>query len=700
MSANQIINAAPAVISLGTQDLSTRVVPRTPESIPQHLPKFYLYAQQGPTTPQLVSGGELFNMYGAKTFDYDSPYANHSTVFINQVNAEGNAVMLQRVVPKDIGPAANIIMWLDVLPTKIRQYERNIDGSIAMDLDGNPIPTNEEADGYTVKWVSTHRATPTSMAGFGNKTIIPGDQVDPLTNIQSQRYPMFEIAASSLGEDGNLSGIRLWSPTNANNNSMPVTMMSTQKAYPYFMSIVKKYDKFSTAKPVANLFGEPTLQVVFKENVTDPLTGGQLYIGDHLLSMYQNLTDPLYPQLFGRFGSLHVYQDNIDFLVNKFHEAEVPFINDWSDITINPDSAHLFNFVGGVSSHNVPYYSFAFANAADTITLTSYSNVMAKGGFDGTMNDQLFAQLVEEEVVKYLDPNDYVQEVAVNVESIMYDTGYPLATKLAMCSFVSNRKDTFVVLSTHDVTQRALVASEEYSLAISLRTRLQAFNESDYFGTHVMRGMVIARSGRLRNSQYKKHLPLSLEIAIKSAKYMGAGNGRWKNGYAFDSAPGNIVTEMYDVNVSWTPAIVRNLNWAVGLNWVQNFDRRSLFFPALKTAYADDTSVLNSYFTAMAIAQLNKVAQAAWRNFTGSSGLTNAQLAKQVNDFITAQTINRFDNRFVIVPNAFFTTTDELQGFSWTVPISIYAPNMKTVMQTYVKAWRISDAPDTKQVRI
>ena len=33
-----IINAAPMVIDHGTRDLSTRVVPATPLSIPQHLP--------------------------------------------------------------------------------------------------------------------------------------------------------------------------------------------------------------------------------------------------------------------------------------------------------------------------------------------------------------------------------------------------------------------------------------------------------------------------------------------------------------------------------------------------------------------------------------------------------------------------------------------------------------------------------------
>ena len=98
---------------------------------------------------------------------------------------------------------------------------------------------------------------------------------------------------------------------------------------------------------------------------------------------------------------------------------------------------------------------------------------------------------------------------------------------------------------------------------------------------------------------------------------MGAGHGRWKTGYNFDGAPGSVVDNMFGVNVTWVPASVRNRNWDVGLNFVLNYDRRSLFFPALKTVYTDDTSVLNSYFTAMAICYLNKVAHSAWREFSG-----------------------------------------------------------------------------------
>ena len=688
--ANQIVNGAPMVIDYGTQDLSTRQLPREPEAIPQHLPKFYIFAQKGKTDPELVVGSERDQFFGSETFNLRGKYANHATVFANLVNAEGNACMIQRVIPEDAGPEANIVAWLDVLPTTVDDYQRNSDGSIKLDTLGDPVIIGT-TPGYKVKWVITNRNSVADAQLFGTANITPGDQTDPVTGTQSQRYPIFEVRTTSVGEYGNTVGLRLWAPTTETVAAMPTKMMANYQAYPYFISVIKRPDAYSSPKVVETIFGEQNIMVTFKQNVIDPLTEKELYVGDNFIPQYENLTDLRYPKLYGEFDKFKIYQDNVELLLGLFHTAEIPFIDGESDFSSAATDKHLFNFVTGVNSANTPYHSFVFVDSANTVRFSEFTNVYAAGGSDGTLSDANHAILVKNEVNRYLDRNDFVQELAYNVESIIYDSGYPLATKYALCSFIANRKDTFVVLSPYDVNDRILTASEEHSVAIALRTRLQMYPESDYFGTFVMRGMIVGRSGRLRNSLWTKHLPLTAEVAIKSAKYMGAGNGSWKNGKNFDGAPGSIVDYMYDINITWVPCSVRNRNWDVGLNWVQNYDRRSYFFPALKTVYDDDTSVLNSYFTAMAICQLNKVAHAAWREFSGVSHLTNAQLAERVNDFVTARTQKRFDDRFIIIPDCTFTDMDILRGFSWTLPIKIGAPNMKTVETTYVQAYRIED---------
>jgi hypothetical protein len=687
----QIVNAAPMVVELGTQDLSTRVLPRVPEAIPQHLPKFFTFAQKGSTEPQLVSGVELLNVFGEETFNERGIFATHTTPYIKGVNSLGNAMMVQRVIPADAGPKANMVVWLDVLPTTVDVYERNTDGSIKLDPLGDPIVVST-TPGYKVKWVVTHHATHTAAQNFGQLTIVPGDQTDPLTSVQSQRYPIFEQQVGSQGAAGNLSGIRLWAPTTKTVSAMPSKMMNVYKAFPYFYSVIKRADTLSSPKQVETLFGEQKIMVTLKPGVVDPMSGQQMYFGDKAVSAYQNLTDLRYPKVFGEFGSVHVYDSNIDTLVTLFHAAEVPFIDQNSDFTSNAADKHLFNFVTGVTSAGIAYNSYVFVDSANSVRFSDYTNVYAAGGTDGTMNNTVFDQLVRQEMANYLDANHPVQEKAINVESAFYDTGFGMDTKYSLCNAIAVRKDTYVVLGTHQVDGPVLTASEEHSIAIALRTRLQMFPESDYFGTPVMRGMIVGRSATVRNSLYTGRLPLTYEVAMGAATYMGAGDGRWKSGAQMDGAPGSVVKYMTDINITWVPVSVRNRNWDVGLNWVQAYDRSSYFFPALKTVYDNDTSVLNSFLTMVAICELNKIANETWRQFSGRSDLSPAQLVQKTNDYFTSRVANRFDGRFIVRPDAQVTDLDNLRGFSFTMPIKLFANNMRTVMTTYVQAFRMSDA--------
>jgi hypothetical protein len=691
--ANQIVNAAPMVVEYGTQDLSTRQPPRVPEAIPQHLPKFYLFTQKGPKAPQLCSGAERDRLFGTASFDYRGKFSNHQTVFANLANAQGNACMIQRLFPTDMGPKSNIIAWLDVLPTTVDLYRRNSDGSIYLDALNQPEVIGTTT-GHKVKWVFTNRNTVADQTTqFGSAAISAGDQIDVTAGVQSQRYPMFELEVSSEGEWGNNSGLRLWAPTVKTVSAMPNKMMVAEKAYPYYISVVERADVQSSAAVVPTLFGEQRLMVTLKENVIDPLTDRSMNLNEVFLNSYQNLTDARYPKLFGNFGKFHIYQANLELLLGQFHAAEVAHIDGFSDFTANTADKHLFNIVSGVSSQNVKYHSFTFIDDTTSTRLSEVTNVYAKGGSDGIMNNTAHASLTSAEALRYLNPNDELMDLAYHVESIVYDSGFPLQTKKDLCSIMAVRKDTFVVVGTHTAGERALTQSEEQSVAIALRTHMQMYPESDYFGTPVARGMIMGCSGVLRNSQYTDRLPMTGEVLIKSAKYMGAADGRWKNGFHFDGAPGSVIDNFTDINITWVSASVRNRFWDVGLNWVLTYDRKSYFFPALKTVYDNDTSVLNSYFTAMACAQLNKVANSVWRQFTGVSHLTNTQLASRVNDAVTARVQGKFDGRFVIQPDALFTDMDEVRGFSWTLPIKLYASSMKTVMTTYVQAYRISDLP-------
>ena len=56
-----IVNAAPGIVNYGVDDQSGRPYTRAPEELPQHLPKFLIYAQTGPTDEQLLGGADRGN---------------------------------------------------------------------------------------------------------------------------------------------------------------------------------------------------------------------------------------------------------------------------------------------------------------------------------------------------------------------------------------------------------------------------------------------------------------------------------------------------------------------------------------------------------------------------------------------------------------------------------------------------------------
>ena len=282
-------------------------------------------------------------------------------------------------------------------------------------------------------------------------------------------------------------------------------------------------------------------------------------------------------------------------------------------------------------------------------------------------------------------------DLVMHPESIIYDSGFSLAAKKAMAKFIARRKDTFTILSTYAHDAPSIALSDQYSVAIALKTMMELYPESATFGTPVMRGMIIGGSGNLINSLYIKRVPLTYEVLYKAARYMGAKNGVWKNGFSFDRAPLSVLSQIKNIDVTWVPTSTRNTLWSTGLNFVLNYEVRRQFFPALQTVYENDTSVLNSFFTAVAISYLNKIQHAAWREFSGSMSLTNAQLEEQVNQFVADQVKDKFDGKFVIIPDCQVTELDAIRGFSWTLNIKIYSANMRTTMTAMISAYRDTD---------
>jgi hypothetical protein len=685
-----IVSGAPRIYQTGIKDKSRTTVQPVREAIPTFLAKVYGFTKTGPhDEANLVVGNSRTLLYGTDSFDEVGKYATHTTALSNTLNAKGNIQMFQRVVPKDAGPKASLRISLDLLPTQVPLYLRGDDGSIVKTDDGLPTPTGTTVAGFKGRWVVSQ--VPAEDFGLADEK--PGSMTDGTT--QSTVYPFRDIEVPYLGEDGNNAGLRMWAPVAVGLSPFDERLLTEAKVYPHRMACLQRADVLSTGKIVRTMQDETSVQVSFKPGAVDRNTGKQLYDAKEFIKAYDNVDDPNLPPIRGPFGRIAAYDETVEKVLGMVYAAEAPLVEfEFSDIT-GEDAAgekYMLNLLGACSSKNVPYHSFILdTTGSDTVRMSENSVFYARGGSDGTMNEAVLAELVAEQVAEYANPNSELMNSVVNCESVLIDSGFPLATKYELVKAISIRKDIAVLLSTHDTLGETLTPSEESSIAIALRTRLQLYPESEVHGTSVVRGMVVGHSGEWLDGQYPKRLPLTLEIAKKAADYMGAGDGRWKAGLSFDSAPLSEVTSFKNVNATFKPDSVRNTDWKNCLVWVQSFKRRSVFFPALKTAYDDDTSVLNSFFTMMACVELEKIGYRSWLNFTGSDKRTNPVLKKDVEKFINDDVKDRFDGRFVIIPEVYFTQADVERGYSWSTRIKLYAANMKTVNTFELEAYRMDD---------
>lgn len=683
-----IQNATPKAILKGIRDASGRPPVIEPEQVPSHLPHVFTFAERGPLEPQLVVGGSLTQTFGNKTLDLRGPYATHQSVLLSLVNAEGNSCMVQRVVPSDANGPATLALGLDLLEENIPVYERNTDGTYKLDTNGDKIPTGETVTGYTGMW----KVAEVEVDKFGQAQVATGEQVDG-EGTQSTFYPMFDLEVASIGKYGNNVGIRFSAPTTSSAIQADEETALDQNTFLYRAQLVERETESSSPRIIPTNFDEQYVDFSLKEGVVNERVGKDLYYPLAVLPQYEDLDTPGVTPKWAPFGRFHVYEDNVDTVLGMIYTKEV----DYGDLPVDDQDGsegyrHLINLFGAHDVTGVPYSSYRVKGPQDGgVLLSENSTHYARGGSDGTLSQENFSQLVGEICANY-DSQPYpFMDLAQFPQSVIYDTGFPVETKEKLLYPIAVRKDIYVVLSTQDVSQPQLTPSEESSMAISLREAASAYPESEVFGTPTCRAIVIGHSGYLLNSSYRGLLPLTIEFAVKCARYMGAGNGRWASGLGFDVPGNNRVTMFRDINNLYKPDSVRNRDWDNGLVWAQRYDRRSSFIPAVQTVYNDDTSVLNSAITMIACVELEKVAFRVWRDLTGISYLTNGQFIERSDRLIEQNVRNRFDNRFVIESNTTITGNDEQRGFSWSTEITIYSANMKTVGSYTITSRRLDD---------
>jgi len=727
------ISGAPMVFFRYTQDLSNAVVPFERTPLPQHLPIFYLQTKSGKTGRTVVGPSEASSLYGIDSFDLNGLYANHQTFGINTAFANANVCMIHRI---SNGTHSNMVFCLDVARVDdIPIYIRDVDtGEYVLDGNGDPqVDGANVTTGFNVKWVLKSYADfaehmladgngdPQAFHTFGQLPEIAGSMINS-DGSPSRLYPIMQFAYNFQGKVGNNFGLKFWAQTSQSDN-VNEDDVAESRIFPYRFSVVTRESELSSPYAIESLYSEGDTGFSFSTTAVEDYSGVSLHLEDIMASRYSNTIDETRPLRYGQFDDFtHVYQDNVERLLEEFTLNELAYLEanptisssfpfDTTSYDETSTDRHIFNLISGLDYKGVNYHTFEvdkFTTIVDSVQVNKFTNHFAKNGADNLMSVEDYESAVRVANLEYSDCDSEVMDMAVNPESILYDTGFTHDTKRELIKFISVRPDTYYVAGTHidEVeikgyvqpagttsisTPPALTLAEEIGLATSLTTRFNNYPESEYFGTSVVRGLIYGGSAYWRNSPWKRRVSFVMDLIDKASAMMGASNGIWDITKKFSRAPGNIVSNMYGPNIPWVSPSNRITNWDIGLNLPLMFDPGVLFTPGLQGVYSDDTSVLNSFKMGMVICTANKIAHRAWRQFAGADDLTDGELVFEVNKYVREQADGIFAGEATLNPDAYLTTNDVARGYSLTLALDVATGNMRTVFTVFVRARRLAD---------
>ena len=703
----EVINAAPQSVQLGNNELSSRRKKRSAATLPQHLPKFYFLASKGTEQDVLGEMADFVDVYGADTFESSGGYFNHQTLGLKTALKKGNISVAKRIV---LSGAQQAGLMLKVTLKKVTGADAPYVNSTGdyVKADGTKTADLIEVTFTTVPQDTTYDfsqwAVPDTAAVIDTA----------MASASGWTADLAYIPAKDKGNYGNNIAMRFMGKAY---DDAPNPKHLEQGFVPFNMAVMSRPDSASTAKPVVSYYGLKIQQASWNPEARDPITHESMFLGDVLNETYANDGLNGLPIQESVLGEVKTNNASIDAMLEVLRTAEATAIQEvldagnsvggfgglpeFMDAGLSTEAGkYLMDPLACTYSRGVPYLRVVKKVSATVGNNLSSIGYMGNGldySYPNSVTDVKaeitadYERRVAADMARYNDKEDIYQNMAISVENELYDTGYGITVKKAMPFFIARRKDTAITVST-SIAGEKLELAEEKTRAKDLYVTIMTYSESTYFATPTMRCAIVSMSGVMINNPYKTRVPLTLDWLAKMSEYCGAGNGKWKEGSSPEGFDGNIVDTMADFNIEHMPISKRYDFWAIGVNYILNFDRKSRYWGAFKTVYPDDSAVVNARLVVRAIQTCVASLERAHRNFSGRSDLTDGEFVTEVTEFLLDEMeIYTSDNRYEIIPVVEIDEYDKNRGFSWTARYDVKAGGMKTLQTAYTQSFRFDD---------
>lgn len=701
------------------------------EVLPVHRPCYVMRAQRGEINkliwcPTYAVAEETF---GSETFNPLSPYFSLQALYLKNTLTY-NGAFIMRVADDTAVKSAIILEAIVETEVDIPQY--------AVDELGNRIkernPTTGALEYVKLTTTETQIVQGPIVDEYGQPVIdeytglqvigdieqeVEVDQVEPgvrirwrtravsdlteLDNLEADAtdgvYPIMAFEALGAGVYGDNLAFSLFYEKSQNS----ITTLNDYKSVFYSFEAAERGYGNSTITPIRSNYGS-VLPFAANADAINPITAYSYNMEGVLTRAFNNSKTKL-PY------NIYTYEENIRAIGNIVAEYELngetltngglEFIDaanytEFEGVTyangtfsVEPLSVvgSMVNIISGININGVSYDHLLVdlaATNASAVYLQNKSYVFLQDGADGDLN-------VDEYIKQFFQGNlpadgSIVDKFRYPFTHI-YDTGFSMDIKMEMLDFLEIRDDIGIEVATqatdvNSLTWNTRATDEENGQFLRARALLQ--RESITNGTDCCRCSIYPQAGILADGSYTGVVPFTFWSAMKHAMY---GNTTRLSAQEPRGLP-HAANEYFKA-YNWL-----NFDeggqarvWDAGLNYCQAADMARIFYPALRTVYRADTSVLTDQWFVDAVIYTKHVVRQAWATHVGRND-KSAVLNNALQTYLSNALTNLYNGKYMFDVSVTQTEEERKLGYVRHALIRIYSPSTFRVLEVDVEVNR------------
>lgn len=678
--------------------------------LPVHRPIWIMRAQEGPVGDPVWCPTDTFAAatFGEQTFTNTNKkyYSKQAKVLVDTLTYNG-AFICRAADSTALNSAVIIEAWVrqveGTAEDGILQYLYDDDGHrVVDDTTGNYVPKKDGAGnevyepGLEIKYtqrsslLSSEEVNGYDFSSLQMRTVTDGDKTWSV-------YPIMVFEALYPGEYGNDLCFSLFYK-NSENQSGDVNFYKT--LFYTFAPARRDYNS-TTVTPHYDIYNTTQNSFAANPETLNPDTGAEMSMQAVCNKAYDEDTHQL-PY------TIYTYEENLNLIGNRIAQVESEESLGLTKPTYDPAEimntafGYMVNVIACRNLGGTPYDHVRLItideNDEDVVQLAEDSYIYLAGGYDGNdISDEMVQNCIQQFCAKKLNPK--IVDKFRYPFTHMYDVGYNFDTKYAMIDFLDVRDDVMIELSTQvlmaDGTGRTIQMNDQMtdeSNGEALRSRALLMRESVLKGTDCCRCAIYAHTGFLADGVYSEPMPFTYWSAMKHAMY---GNLPYMNTTEPRGWPQSYNEYFKVSSVNWINYDPEGQSrvWDTGINYVQWADMSRIFYPALRTVYRAETSVLVDQWFVDAVVYTKHVVRKAWGKFSGRNDKV-AVLQQGIKEYLDTELSYLYNGKYDFEVSVYQTAEEQRIGYIQHVLIRLTSPATMRVLDVDIEVNREGYNPE------